>query len=162
VQVKLPITASLQKPATWYIQLGHWSNRSISASCLIAFCTCLIANSNQIEGYVQLAVGHLLNVFCWQYDIYAQLQLYFNFDVFLNMILLLRAAAMARLVQPAPKFTHPEWVISNQMKYANAEAERAAAERLADEAERVIEETDKTTFKVQRDVNKKFGQFPYS
>jgi tektin-1 len=65
---------------------------------------------------------------------------------------------MARLVQPPPKFTHPEWVISNQMKYANAEAERAAAERLADEAARVISETDKTTFKVQRDVNKKFGR----
>jgi len=52
---------------------------------------------------------------------------------------------------------HPEWVISNQMKYANAEGERAAAERLGDEVTRVIDETSKTTFKVQRDVNKKFG-----
>jgi tektin-1 len=65
---------------------------------------------------------------------------------------------MAKLMQLPPKFTHPEWVISNQMKYANAEGERAAAERLVDEAGRVIEETDKTTFKVQRDVNKKFDQ----
>jgi len=64
---------------------------------------------------------------------------------------------MARLLQPAPKFTHPEWVISNQTKYANAEGERAAAERLVMEADRLISETDKTTFKVQRDVNKKFG-----
>ena len=64
---------------------------------------------------------------------------------------------MARLLQPPPKFTHPEWVISNQRKYANAEGERAAAERLVMEADRVISETDKTTFKVQRDVNKKFG-----
>ena len=64
---------------------------------------------------------------------------------------------MARLLQPPPKFTHPEWVISNQTKYASAEGERAAAERLVMEADRVINETDKTTFKVQRDVNKKFG-----
>jgi tektin-1 len=64
---------------------------------------------------------------------------------------------MARLVQPPPKFTHPEWVISNQLKYGNAEVERAAAERLVDEAGRIIDDTDKTTFKVQRDVNKKFG-----
>jgi len=65
---------------------------------------------------------------------------------------------MARLLQPPPKFTHPEWVISNQTKYANAEGERAAAERLVMEADRIISETDKTTFKVQRDVNKKFGE----
>ena len=66
---------------------------------------------------------------------------------------------MAKLVQPPPKFTHPEWVISNHMKYGNAEAERAAAERLNDEANRIIDDTDKTTYKVQRDVNKKFGWF---
>jgi len=64
---------------------------------------------------------------------------------------------MAKLVQRPPKYMHPEWVISNQMKYANAEGERAAAERLGDEVTRVIDETSKTTFKVQRDVNKKFG-----
>jgi len=64
-------------------------------------------------------------------------------------------------MQLPPKFTHPEWVISNQMKYANAEGERAAAERLVDEAARIIDDTDKTTFKVQRDVNKKFDQRLY-
>jgi len=61
-------------------------------------------------------------------------------------------------MQPPPKFMHPEWVISNQSKYANAEGERAAAERLADEVTRVIDETTKTTMRVQRDVNKKFDQ----
>ena len=65
---------------------------------------------------------------------------------------------MARLVQPPPKFVHPEWTISNQMKYANAEGERSASERLVAESNRLIEETDKTTFKTQRDVNKKFGK----
>lgn len=65
---------------------------------------------------------------------------------------------MARLVRPPPKFTHPEWVISNQVKYAGAEGERAAAERIGDEIQRIIEDTDKITFKVQRDVGKKFDQ----
>lgn len=65
---------------------------------------------------------------------------------------------MAKVVQPPPKFTHPEWNISNQMKYGNAEAERAAAERLVEESKRLVEETDKTTDKTQRDVNKKLEQ----
>ena len=68
---------------------------------------------------------------------------------------------MAKLLQPPPKFTHPEWTISNQMKYANAEADRAAAERLAAESQRLADETQKTTEKTQRDVNKKFGKFQF-
>ena len=66
---------------------------------------------------------------------------------------------MARIAAPPPKFTIPEWTISNQIKYGNAEAERAAAERLVEESKRVDEETRKTTFKTQRDVNKKIGEF---
>jgi tektin-1 len=62
---------------------------------------------------------------------------------------------MSKLVQPPPKFTHPEWTISNQTKYANAEGERSAAERLIAESDRVI---DDKTRKTQRDVNKKFGK----
>lgn len=65
---------------------------------------------------------------------------------------------MARLVAPPTKFTHPEWVISNQTQYANAEAERAAAERLFDESGRLIEETDGRTKRTQADVNKKLDQ----
>lgn len=65
---------------------------------------------------------------------------------------------MARLAQRPPKFTHPEWVISNHRKYAGAEGERAAAERIGDEIQRVIEDTEKITITVQRDVNKKFGK----
>ena len=68
---------------------------------------------------------------------------------------------MAKVVQPPPKFTHPEWNISNQMKYGNAEAERAAAERLVEESKRLVDETDKTTDKTQRDVNKKLGNYFY-
>ena len=65
---------------------------------------------------------------------------------------------MAKLVQAPPKFLHPEWIISNQDKYANAEGERAASERLVEESKRLCDETDKRTFKTQRDVNKKFGK----
>lgn len=65
---------------------------------------------------------------------------------------------MAQLVQPPNRFTHPEWTTSNLTKYANAESERAAAERLVDESKRLADETEKRTEKTQRDVNKKFEQ----
>ena len=65
---------------------------------------------------------------------------------------------MAKLLQAPPKFTHPEWNVSNKMKYANAEGERAAAERLIEESKRLCDETDKTTDKTQKDVNRKFGK----
>jgi len=44
------------------------------------------------------------------------------------------------------------------MKYANAEAERAAAERLIAESLRAIDDTNKTKIMVQQDVNKKLEQ----
>lgn len=66
---------------------------------------------------------------------------------------------MAKLVQPPTRFTHPDWTTSNLTKYANAETERAAAERLVDESKRLADETEKRTEKTQRDVNKKFGKF---
>ncbi|XP_069134819.1 tektin-1-like [Argopecten irradians] len=65
---------------------------------------------------------------------------------------------MAKLVQPPPRFTHSEWTTSNLTKYANAEVERAAAERLVEESKRLSNETEKRTEKTQRDVNKKFDQ----
>ena len=64
---------------------------------------------------------------------------------------------MAKLATGPPKFLHPEWVVSNQMKYGNAEGERAAAERLIAESDRLMDETAKRTHKTQRDVNKKLG-----
>ena len=65
---------------------------------------------------------------------------------------------MAKLVQPPPKFVHPEWNMSNQMKYANAEGERSAAERLIEESKRVVDDTDDRTKKTQRNVNHKLGK----
>lgn len=65
---------------------------------------------------------------------------------------------MAKLMQAPPKFMHPEWVVSNQMQYGNAEGERAAAERLVEESKRLCDETENRTQKTQRDVQKKFEQ----
>lgn len=65
---------------------------------------------------------------------------------------------MSRLAQPPLKFTHSEWNISNQLKYATSEGERIAAERLIDESFRAIEDTHQTTTQVQKDVNKKLSQ----
>lgn len=65
---------------------------------------------------------------------------------------------MAKLVTQPTRFTHPEWQTSNLTKYANAESERAAAERLVEESKRLSDETEKRTEKTQRDVNKKFQQ----
>ena len=63
---------------------------------------------------------------------------------------------MAKLVTQPTRFTHPEWQTSNLTKYANAESERSAAERLVEESKRLADETEKRTEKTQRDVNKKF------
>lgn len=65
---------------------------------------------------------------------------------------------MSKLAQPPPKFTHSEWIISNQLKYATSEGERIAAERLIDESVRAIEDTHKVTKQVQKDVSKKLHQ----
>ncbi|ESO95487.1 hypothetical protein LOTGIDRAFT_203870 [Lottia gigantea] len=65
---------------------------------------------------------------------------------------------MAQLIQTPQRFTHEDWTRSNLTKYANAEVERQAAERLIDESKRYADETEKRTDKSQRDVNKKFQQ----
>merc|ERR1711971_973091 len=68
------------------------------------------------------------------------------------------AKRMAKLVTPPTRFTHQDWKTSNLTNYANAECERAAAERLVEESKRLSDETEKRTEKTQRDVNKKFDQ----
>uniref|UniRef100_A0A1I8GZC7 Tektin n=2 Tax=Macrostomum lignano TaxID=282301 RepID=A0A1I8GZC7_9PLAT len=65
---------------------------------------------------------------------------------------------MAKVVNPPPRYTHPEWTFSNNQKYRNAELERAAAERLKAESDRIIEETAKKTAAAQADVDKKLNQ----
>ncbi|XP_040194275.1 tektin-1 [Rana temporaria] len=65
---------------------------------------------------------------------------------------------MAKLVQLPPKFLPKEWSITNQMRFANAEAQRSRSERLVAESERLVDEIEKTTQKTQKDVNKKLEQ----
>lgn len=65
---------------------------------------------------------------------------------------------MAKLVTPPAKFLHPEWVISNQSQFANAEGERTAAELLVEESKRMCDDTEKRTQATQRDVDKKLDQ----
>ena len=62
---------------------------------------------------------------------------------------------MAKVIQAPQRFTHEEWTRSNLTKYANADVERAAAERLVEESKRLADETEKRSDKSQRDVNKK-------
>jgi len=52
---------------------------------------------------------------------------------------------MAKLIQPPQKFVTPEWIYGCRYLYGNAEAERAAAERLVMESQRTMEDTKKTT-----------------
>jgi len=65
---------------------------------------------------------------------------------------------MAKLVAPAPRFNHEEWTRSNLTKYANAEVERQAAERLVDESKRLDDETRGRQDRTQADVKKKLQQ----
>ena len=65
---------------------------------------------------------------------------------------------MARLVQRPPKYLPEEWKHSNKLKYSSAEKERASAERIRDETNRLVLETDQTTTRTQSDVNKKLDQ----
>jgi len=64
---------------------------------------------------------------------------------------------MAKLVQPPQKFVTPEWIYGCRSLYANAEAERAAAERLVMESQRTMDDTKKTTERLVFDNKKRTG-----
>lgn len=65
---------------------------------------------------------------------------------------------MSSLKQPPPKFHHSEWVISNKMKYANAEGERAAAERLIAESIRAMDDSHKAMVSMRAQTAKRLDQ----
>lgn len=65
---------------------------------------------------------------------------------------------MAKLIQSPPKYHPSEWQASNQINYTRAEQERAAAERLRAECERLCKETDATTLRTQQSIDHKFAQ----
>lgn len=65
---------------------------------------------------------------------------------------------MAKLIQSPPKYHPSEWQASNRINYTRAEQERAAAERLRAECERLCKETDATTLRTQQSIDHKFAQ----
>jgi len=64
---------------------------------------------------------------------------------------------MAKLIQPQQKFVPSEWIYGCRHMYANAEAERAASERLVMESQRTMEDTKKTTERLVFDNKKRTG-----
>ncbi|XP_067102937.1 tektin-1 [Osmerus mordax] len=65
---------------------------------------------------------------------------------------------MSRLMGPPQKFMPPEWRLANQLQYVSAEAERARSERLIAESKRLMEESDNTAKRMQRDANQRLEQ----
>ena len=65
---------------------------------------------------------------------------------------------MAKLVQSPPKYTPEEWHRSNATQYKSTDQERAAAERLRAECERLCVDREIKTQRSQSDVNKKLDQ----
>ena len=66
---------------------------------------------------------------------------------------------MAKLVKLPPVFTHPEWTLSNKMRFKNAELERQFAEQIEAEADRLVGATAERTTKTLSDVDKKLGKW---
>ncbi|XP_030633677.1 tektin-1 [Chanos chanos] len=65
---------------------------------------------------------------------------------------------MSRLLEPPAKFLPPEWKYANQVHLRNAEAERARSERLTAECRRLIEESNKSAKRMQKDASKRLEQ----
>ena len=65
---------------------------------------------------------------------------------------------MAKLVQSPPKYTPEEWHRSNVTQYRTTDKERAAAERLRVECDRLRTDREIKTNRSQEDVNKKLEQ----
>lgn len=65
---------------------------------------------------------------------------------------------MAKLIQPPPKLSPAQWQDLNRRNYSSADEERAAAQKLRAECERLRKETDATTVRTQESVGHKFSQ----
>ncbi|KAL4647560.1 tektin-1-like [Arapaima gigas] len=62
---------------------------------------------------------------------------------------------MSRLMEVQPKFLMSEWHQANRMHYGNVEAKRLRSERLVAESQRLVEESDKATHRMQQEVNQR-------
>ncbi|CAF0748814.1 unnamed protein product [Brachionus calyciflorus] len=65
---------------------------------------------------------------------------------------------MAQVVTRSQRFTPEEWKIASKIKHKNAERDRAAAERLISESDRLDSETREQTDTTLEDVDKKIDQ----
>ena len=65
---------------------------------------------------------------------------------------------MAKLVTRPQRFTPEEWKLASKVKHKNTERDRAAAERLILECDRLGEEGRGTVDRTLADVNKKLGK----
>ncbi|NXP50274.1 TEKT1 protein, partial [Heliornis fulica] len=66
---------------------------------------------------------------------------------------------MARLLQAPPSKFHPsEWHTANKMQRATTESQTSRSEHMTAESQRLLDEIEKTTRKMQSDVNKEIEQ----
>uniref|UniRef100_A0A672MBA4 Uncharacterized protein n=1 Tax=Sinocyclocheilus grahami TaxID=75366 RepID=A0A672MBA4_SINGR len=65
---------------------------------------------------------------------------------------------MSRLMGPPDKFLPSEWKHANQVQFRSSEAERPHSQRLTAECQRLIEESDRSTKRMQQDALKKLGK----
>ena len=65
---------------------------------------------------------------------------------------------MAKLVTRPQRFTPEEWKLASKVKHKNTERDRAAAERLILECDRLDQEGRGTVERTLADVNKKLGK----
>uniref|UniRef100_A0A8C2EB00 Tektin-1 n=1 Tax=Cyprinus carpio TaxID=7962 RepID=A0A8C2EB00_CYPCA len=65
---------------------------------------------------------------------------------------------MSRLMGPPDKFLPSEWKHANQVQFRSSEAERSHSQRLTAECQSLIEESDKSTKRMQQDALKKLEQ----
>ena len=66
---------------------------------------------------------------------------------------------MAQLITRPQRFTPEEWKMASKIKHKTAERDRAQAERLIFESDRLDGETREETDTTLGDVNKKLGKF---
>lgn len=66
---------------------------------------------------------------------------------------------MAKLVTRPQRFTPEEWNLASKVKHKNSERDRAAAEQLIQECDRLDQEGRGTIERTLADVNKKLGKY---
>lgn len=66
---------------------------------------------------------------------------------------------MAQVVTRPQRFTPEEWKIASKIKHKNTERDRAAAERLIVESDRLDSETREESDTTLNDVDKKIGKY---